>query len=811
MELDLKGIWKLRDKEGEFLVDIQLPGDNYSALIEGGIINDPYYGTNEIDVQWVKERSWIVSRHFEVDANDKAIWIYIDSLDTYATIYINGVEVGRSSNMFIPFKRDITNYLVKGDNKIEIEFLPTEGEALKLMKAYPYPVPHSQFPIQSQGRNFTRKVQCHAGWDWGPSLMVTGLYNSIKLEGYSRGVVSDYTLSYALENSTANINISFNYYSYLSGEECFILLDGNNESRHTKEVTKGINRIEINYIKDNFKLWWPNGYGDQNLYDFTLKSSEESIKKRIGFRTLEVISQEDKIGKSLYFKVNGVNIFSMGANWIPVDALPSKQVESRYRYLLTSAKKSNMNMIRVWGGGQYEKDVFYDLCDELGILVWQDLMFSCATYPANREFLDLVEEEIRYQVTRLRDRTSLALWCGNNEDLGAITWFPESRDNRDVYIVDYDRLNEGVIGKTVKELDPGRIWWPSSPSGGEGDYSDCWHDDSRGDMHYWSVWHEGKSFDSYYDVVPRFCSEFGFQSYPSYSSIESFTPEDQLNITSPVMEHHQRSPKGNQLIIETIARYFRFPKDLKNIIYLSQIQQSMAIETAVEYWRSKRPICMGILYWQLNDMWPVSSWSSIEYSGKWKPLQYTIKRLFEPINLYSYITKEGTYTLGINNETSKVVNKRVRLEFLNFRGDILKEWEIESVVEPYSTKVIKEIGVKDFKYDVTDGFFYSAMNLEDRTIESTKLLTEPKKISLVGSGVEVEVVKIDGEIFITAVAENPTFNFLIDIGNLKGILSDNNVTLLPGKKRVFNLVSDMEYTLDEIEQEIEVYDLNSSY
>ena len=401
----------------------------------------------------------------------------------------------------------------------------------------------------------------------------------------------------------------------------------------------------------------------------------EKLTRRIGFRTVEVIVENDEVGRSMAFRVNGRDIFAKGANWIPVDAFPARQTPGVYRRLLTDAVRANMNMIRLWGGGQYENDAFYEICDELGLMIWHDMMFSCSLYPAREDFLAEVDAEIRHQIRRLEHHPAIVIWCGNNENLGALTWFPESRDNRDRYLVDYDRLNEGIIGRAVKELDPRRTWWPSSPSAGEGDYSDCWHDDTKGDMHYWSVWHEGKPFEAYYEVTPRFCSEFGFQSFPLLPGVASFTRDDDRNITSPVMRHHQKNSGGNTRILGTMARYFRMPADFADFLWLSQVQQAWAMRTAVDYWRSRRPVCMGALYWQLNDLWPVASWSGIEYSGSWKLLHYEAARFFAPVSLSLY-KKDGFVHLWGLNDTPRDAHGAVCLKLMSFTGEELQVWNL---------------------------------------------------------------------------------------------------------------------------------------
>ena len=335
----------------------------------------------------------------------------------------------------------------------------------------------------------------------------------------------------------------------------------------------------------------PAGYGEQPLYQLNIRLDGQVIEKKIGFRDLHLDTSVDDIGSAMTFVVNGRPIMAKGANWIPVDALPSRHTKDRYQKLLQDAKAANMNMIRVWGGGMYEQDIFYELCDALGLLVWQDFMFACALYPSTPNFISEVQAEVRHQVRRLKDHPCIALWCGDNEVIGAISWYPESKTNREKYVVNYDRLNR-AIEQIVAIEDPARRFWSSSPCNGELDYGDAWHDDNKGDMHFWDVWHSGKSFDAYQSIQPRFCSEFGYQSWPSLPSVKSFAPEIDWNITSPSFEKHQKN-RGNSIITEMFTRYFRFPMSFEQMLYLSQAQQAVAIKTASEYWRAQKACLSG--------------------------------------------------------------------------------------------------------------------------------------------------------------------------------------------------------------------------
>ncbi|HTX73682.1 MAG TPA: glycoside hydrolase family 2 protein, partial [Rectinemataceae bacterium] len=519
---------------------------------------------------------------------------------------------------------------------------------------------------------------------------------------------------------------------------------------------------------------------------------------------------------SMTFRVNGRDIFCKGANWIPADALPSRWTKDHVERLLRSAVDANMNCLRVWGGGRYEAEAFYELCDELGILVWQDFMFSCALYPASADFLAEVEAEARHQVRRLMDHPSLALWCGNNEALGAITWYEESRANPARYLVDYDRLTEGVVGRVVRELDPGRPWWPSSPSAGPNDFSDNWHSDGRGDMHYWSVWHEGKPFSAYLDVRPRFCSEFGFQSLPSPAAAASFLPAGERNITSPTMEHHQRHPRGNSIILETMSRYFRMPSGFEVTLYLSQVQQALAIRTAVSYWRSLMPHCMGTLYWQLNDLWPVASWSSLDYDGGWKLLHYEARRFFDPVFLALYIKDDSVHAVGVNDGPLPIHGDLV-LCLRRFDGSLVMDIATDGDLAPGRATPLWRTPLASLPCRLED--VYLAARLEGlragvprspgqarphgaapagSTVDgvpsiaggraeilrrSQLFLTEPKRCTLAEPRLETRVLEHDGELSVELRVAAPAFFVDLRAEGLAGRFEDSGFYLLGGETR----------------------------
>ena len=642
-EIDLSGTWAIKSADGKHACDYQVPGDVHSSLITAGIIPDPYIGRNEYEVRWVAELDWIATREFEW-AGEGAWHLDIDYLDTVAEIKINNKSVLKADNCFRRYNPDVSKALRRGKNKIEIHFFSNVKEAAKRQKAHPYFVPYAAQNCPIPDTNFLRKPSCHAGWDWNLAIMPFGAYGVVKLVSASANPLSHLLVNQEFAaNGKCEVSVAMTFSERL--QTCTVTFAGQ------KIITRN-GTASFKLTKP--KLWWPVGSGDQHFYELKVECGGNVETRRIGLRQIELINEKDKIGARFAFKVNGKEIFCKGANWIPADALPSRATPELTRKLLQAAVDANMNMIRVWGGGYYEQDWFYDICDELGLMVWQDFQFACNLYPADHKFLLEVRKEVWFQTRRLQHHACIVLWCGDNELIGALNWFPESRNNRDRYLAAYDRLNH-TIEQAAKAADHGINWWPSSPSPGLLSFGDAWHDDRSGDMHFWSVWHEGKNFEHYRDVNPRFCSEFGFQSYPSLHVIKEFaTSEDDLNIASQVMESHQKNTGGNARIAETMFRYFRFPKDFGNFVYVSQIQQGLAIKTAVEYWRSLKPHCMGTLYWQLNDTWPVASWSSLDHGGHWKAMHYMAKRFYAPVCVMALPDKNGGITVkAVNDRLTK--------------------------------------------------------------------------------------------------------------------------------------------------------------
>lgn len=817
--LSLDGYWQLSSPQHAHInVPCALPGDVHSALIAANLLPQPYFGCNEQLIQWVGESEWLLTREFTLEQHQldaSAIDLCLSFVDTMATICINGKQVVTCSNMFRLYDVDILPFLKPGINHISIALDRNDEEAKRRAERLPFPVPWAVGNNQIPHMNTLRKTQCHSGWDWGICLLSTGVYQSIILkEVYATRLHNLSTQQNWLNNGDCEVTVNIDYETML--EQCESTLEIEfNQQRYAINITPesiGKHSVSKTITVINPQLWWPAGYGEQPLYSLTVTLNNHTIEKRLGLRELQLDTQPDEIGSAMTFVVNGKAITAKGANWIPLDALPSRQTPERYRQLLEDATAANMNMIRVWGGGMYEHDVFYDLCDELGLLVWQDLMFACALYPSTTEFLKDVELEVRDQVKRLADHPSLALWCGDNEVIGAIGWYDESKNNREKYVVNYDRLNR-MLQQVVNEQDPSRRFWASSPCNGELDFGDAWHDDNRGDMHFWDVWHSGKSFDAYHSVKPRFCSEFGYQSWPSLPTIKTFCETEDWNITSPTFEQHQKNNRGNSIITEMFTRYFRFPTSFANMLYLSQVQQALAIKTATEYWRAHKQHCRGILYWQLNDCWPVSSWSSIEYTGRWKQLHHHAKRFFAPVMATFIQEPQQPLCLHVVNDHHQTMPVTGHIIKLNWQGKQLDAWSIDATLAADSSDILWQIDQPLTTEESQQVFYHVHLTAEDgSTLENDYYPCLFKYARLQAANITSEIIQDNDAIWLELDCDYPVL-FLEPQLECDGRFSDSSFTLLPsgisGRKQRLKYIGKCD--IDTIKSSLTLYHLRGTY
>lgn len=812
--IELAGAWKLQNKAGTYSVKSSLPGDTHSALLAAGKIPDPYWADNEIGLQGLAREDWVFERSVEIPAallEEESIFLNCDSLDTIATVFINGRKVAHTRNMFVRYRFEVKPYLRAGSNTIRIELDSAERAAIEENKKFDVEINYFQPPIYSPNRNLIRKVACHGGWDWGPCLMVAGAYGKLYLGATSVGRIEYVTTEQKHGKGVVDVTVNCEVEAAADVTTEYRVDFAGQSLTKTVRLKKGSNVVRQTVRVKQPKLWWPNGFGEQPLYDLTVTLGDDVMSKRIGLRTIEIDNREDKDGVSMTFIVNGEPIFAKGANWIPADALPTRQTRAALDDLLTSTVQAHMNMIRIWGGGQYESDDFYDLCDEKGILLWHDMMFACALYPATEDFLDLVRQEIRHQVKRLSDHASIALWCGNNENVGTLAGLKNNISMYGRRLVEYDRLNDGVVGDVIRKLDPARVFWPSSPCGGPGDLTDCFHVDNRGDMHFWSVWHEGKPFENYLDIKPRFCSEFGYQSFPSLELIRTYAPKDQWNLTSPIMEHHQRNRRGNTIITENFARYFRMPEGFENSVYLSQVQQGLAIKMAVEHWRRLRPVCMGTLYWQLNDLWPVCSWASLNYGGKWKPLHYMAKRFYAPQLISVYQHKDSPIEIWASNDALKPVSGTVQLRVMDFSGKVLKTVKWSAKVGAAKSLRLKKFAVTELTDRPTETFLSVEWKVGGETVRNVHFFAFYKQCSLQKSNLDVKVKAERKGFRVTLKAKTPAFWVDLNADGIAGEFDDNCFAVLPGDERSVLFTPKSEVTLEKFRKQLTTRHLRETY
>lgn len=760
---DLAGVWTLRDVAGTHEVPFALPGDGISALHAAGCIPDPYWGRNEYDLRWIAEVDWIASRLF--DHAGGPCDLVIDGLDTVAEVRVNGVLVLSAANAFRRWRVGLGGVLRQGENEIAITFRSVVAEGAARQSAQPFFVPWHAGNCPIPNGNMIRKPQCDFGWDWNIALAPFGIWGRIALEPQGARI-DDLIVTQVHGAGWAEVTVEVRAEGVgaVSATLC--------GATATEVVLGGVAQLVLR-IADPV-LWWPAGSGAQVLHDLVVTMGDARAVRRIGLRDLRLVSEPDAAGRSFGFRVNGQDVFARGANWIPADALHGRITPEGVRDLLQSAVDAHMNMIRVWGGGRYEPDWFYDLCDELGLMVWQDFMFSCHLYPSTPAFLAEVGAEVRDVVARLQHHACIALWCGDNELIGALGWFEASRKDRDRYLVSYDRLNR-QIEDGLRAVDPSANWWRSSPSPGPLAFGDAWHDDTSGDMHFWSVWHEGRDFDHYRSVRPRFCSEFGFQSYPSLNVIRSFAGSADFNIAAPVMESHQKNAGGNARIAETMFRYFRFPVDFPNFVYLSQIQQGLAIKTAVTAWRSLKPHCQGVLYWQLNDTWPVCSWSSLDHGGGWKLMHHMARGFYSPVTVVC-LPDAGGWVFKAVNDTGAAVTLMVEVWAVRMSGTSRQLAECRVDVPTDRAVQALSLDLAALTEDEVLSFFWT---LPDGSMGRDLFAPRPwKSYDLLPAGVAMDAAREGGDwrITLTTRALAP---FVAVEADVPGRFSDNAVTLLP--------------------------------
>ncbi len=787
--LKLPEKWEFRQAHTEKWYPTEIPVSIHTALQKNGLIEDPFWRDNEAKYQWIEKEDWQFQTTFDVPQNvfeKKHIELIFKNLDTYAHVFLNDSLVLETDNMFRTWRTDVKHFLKPTGNKIHIYFESPIAKTTPDWTALGYELPGGQ-------RVMTRKAQFHYGWDWGPRFVGCGILKTPELLGWDDFLLEDiYVVPQEVSQEIASMAIRIRYRSDIEGDVEFVNKFNKRKTIEQRKLEIGVREDSMSFQIPNPELWYCNGMGEPKLYDFTfevIKNYKVIATKqlRVGIKKIELITEKDKDGESFYFKLNGRRVFMKGANYIPINIFQDKVTEKDYARLLDASRDANMNMLRVWGGGIYEDDIFYKMCDERGILVWQDFMYACAMYPGGGNFLKNCSREANEQIERLRGYTCMALFCGNNENNEAWNhwgWqMSFNEDQRNRLWKDYTTLYNDLLGNFVANDGAGIPYWESSPKYGRGNPKSL----KEGDAHYWGVWHDAEPFSMYNKKVPRFMSEYGFQSFPDWRTIESFTEPADRELESKVMLAHQKHPRGNALIAEYMDRDYRKPNNFKDFVYVSQLLQAEGMRTGIEAHRRNKPYCMGTLYWQLNDVWPVASWAGIDNFGRWKALHYFAKESFKPVAALPIIEDDIIKVYGVNDKIP-FIKAKLQVRLLDFDGTVISQEILPEIkLHPDSSRVIWQATVKTFLKNrkPQDVVLETVLtSIDNSEIYSRRLLylLPPRDLKLPKPHVKISVNQVNDGYAISLETNKLAKNIYLTTAQ-DGFFSDNFFDMPPGEKR----------------------------
>lgn len=795
--------------KGEWL-PATVPGTVHQDLMDNHQLVNPFYGMNEEKVQWVEMEDWQYKTTFTLTKEQlehQAAFLNFEGLDTYADIYLNGSLLERTDNMFVGYELPVKDVLREGENRLQVYFHSPIKQTLPQWETDGFEYPADNDHSKTRVSIYSRKAPYSYGWDWGIRLATSGIWRPVTLELFDVARIEDYyvqQVSVSKEVAKVNNVLEVNHvgntpqpaevvvtYSYKDGAKV--------TERKNITLQPGCNKINVLMEITNPHLWMPNGWGEAALYDFetTVKVGDKvlaSDKERVGLRTIQVVLEDDKDGKAFYFVVNGQPMFAKGANFIPDDALLPNVTTERYVQLMKDVKDANHNMIRVWGGGVYEDNRFYDAADEMGILVWQDFIFACTTYPSDANFLRRVSEEAEYNIKRLRGHACLAMWCGSNEIYEGMRYWGWSRKYKNPAIWEemkegYNKLFHQLLPSMVKELDAGRFYMHGSPYEANWGRPQSW---KIADSHNWATWYGRKPFESFDEELPRFMSEYGFQAFPEMKTIATFAEPKDYALESDVMNAHQKASIGNALIKKTMALYYDVPEDFEELVYKGLVLQGFGIRHGIEAHRRNRPYCMGSLYWQLNDSWPVVSWSSIDYYGNWKAMHYQGKRAFAPVLLNAFKEGEDLCIYTLSDELQDYKNATLQLKLMDFNGKVLSKKTVKGEVPANASVVFHKEVYKDLATQPTRTLLLMTLKDQQSRVLSEEIyyFNYPKDLELPEAKVSCKVKTLDGKCEVTLSAKQLARDIFVEIPVQGAKFTDNFFDLLPGQTKKIVITSD---------------------
>jgi beta-mannosidase len=802
-----------------------VPGDVHLDLLVNKKIPDPFYRDNESKLQNIQDESWEYRNTFDAAPSllsRSNLDLVFDGLDGPSRVFLNGSLVLSGTNSFRVWRIPTKSRLHAGKNELRVVFASPVKAAALLAAADPW-----QPKTQTAPKTYLRKPAYEYGWDWGPTFVTSGIWRSVRLEAWDKARIADFAIRQRdVSREVAHVDAEVEIEAAHNGLANVMVhyTDGAKPASTTRPVDlhAGLNTVTLPIEIRQPKLWWPAGYGDQPLYTFTAAISavpqpqavSDQREVKTGLRSIVLDRHPDKWGRSFQLVVNGIPVFAKGADVIPFDSFPNRVTTADYRRILESARDAKMNMIRHWGGGYYETDEFYQICDELGIMVWQDFMFGNDWQPGTYSFKLNIEAEAEDQVRRLRNHPSIVLWCGNNETEGAMGWAPRPALPADVrYQMWQDYLTEfsGILPRVVASLEPEVPYWPSSPSA---DYEALSDHYQSGDTHIWDVWHGRVPFSTYETHHARFVTEYGFQSFPEMQTIEAFTePGDRVSIFTPVMLAHQKNNEGNSIIHDYLLKDYPEPKDFASFLYVSQVLQAEGIKIGAEHFRRSRPETMGSIFWQLNDCWPVASWSSIDYYGRWKALQYYARRFYAPI-LVSPHVEDGSVQVYIVSDKTVSTPATLRVRLMDFDGKVLLDEKHDVSIDPLASKVYLEWPLAKLTQagaaDTSRVFIIAELSAGGTAVSRNLVYIAPtKEIHLKPANLTIASTGANGSYKIRISSPVLARDVYLAFGAINAKLSDNYFDILPGE--TVEIVATSNATLDELKAQLKVVSLTDAF